>query len=137
MFAYRADRQVRACVHHVRAYRIRQTRMRLLNDKTGARGRRGKERPRTRRGVESGHGSWAGIPHPDRCGPARRTARRQRLLTGYIGLRDETQILLLGKVHFLRATFGKSCRSPDTENPADAGFMIGDYRPEGVVKSPD
>jgi hypothetical protein len=23
----------------------------------------------------------------------------------------------------------KSCRSPDTENPADAGFLLGDYRP--------
>jgi hypothetical protein len=26
-----------------------------------------------------------------------------------------------------------SCRSPDTENPADAGFLIGDYRPTVVI----
>jgi len=36
---------------------------------------------------------------------------------------------LLGKVHFLRATFGKSCRYPDTENPAYAGFLLDGFRP--------
>jgi len=25
--------------------------------------------------------------------------------------------------------FGQSCRSPDTKNPANAEFLIGDYRP--------
>jgi len=27
-------------------------------------------------------------------------------------------------------TFGQSCRSPGTENPADAGFLVGDYQPK-------
>lgn len=27
----------------------------------------------------------------------------------------------------------KSCRSSDTENPTDAGFMIGDYRPTTAI----